>query len=413
MKRILPLFTLLISVASHASTLEVLHWWTSPGELEAQKLLKDVLAKENIQWKDFAVDGGGGDSALRVLQMRALSGNPPDAAQIKGPDIAEWAKMGMIKKVDYIVPSPVWREYISSTVKQTVSYNGYYLALPLNIHRVNWLWLNKEIFDELALEVPKTWDQFFIVADKIKLAGYTPIAHGRTSWQNSVLFESVAISVLGAERYRKAFVEFDEAVLNSPKMLEAFKKFKRLNEYIKNDQQGEGWAYSGEMLIDKKAAMLFMGDWVKGMWLASGKVAMQDYLCVDVPESEGVFSYNIDSFVFFDKHNIENEIITNSNSETFAKTLLSTDFQHTFNIKKGSIPVRTNMDMKGFDECSQKAYSDFYSNKLVPSFSQNMATSSYLQAEMSKIISHYFNNPSITAEQVMKQLSVAIRAINK
>jgi len=413
MKKILPLLPLLISLESHASTLEVLHWWTSPGELEAQNILKNVLAKQNIQWKDFAVDGGGGDSALRVLQMRALSGNPPDAAQIKGPDIVEWAKMGMIKKVDYIVPSPVWRQHIPYTVKQTVSYNGYYLALPLNIHRVNWLWLNKEIFDELALEIPTTWDQFFSVADKIKLADYTPIAHGKTSWQNSVLFESVVISVLGAARYRQAFVEFDDEVLNSPEMLEAFKKFKRFNEYIGNDLQGKGWASSGEMLIEKKAAMLFMGDWVKGMWLASNKVAMQDYLCVDVPQSKGIFSYNIDSFVFFDKHDKKNESTIDLNNETFAKTLLSTDFQHTFNIKKGSIPVRMNMDMQDFDECSQKAYADFYSNELVPSFSQNMATSSYLQGEMSKIISHYFNDPSITAEQVMKQLSVAIRAVNK
>lgn len=407
------LLPLLLSVQSNVNALEVLHWWTSPGELEAQKVLKDELIKQAVHWQDFAIVGGGGDSAMRVLQMRALSGNPPDAAQIKGPDIAEWAKMGMLKKVDYIVPSPVWRQNLSNIVKKTVSYNGYYMALPLNIHRVNWLWLNKEIFEELALEIPTTWQQFFIVADKIKMAGYIPLAHGRTNWQNSVLFESVVLSLLGATRYRQAFVEFDESVLISPEMLDAFKMFKRLNDYISDDSHGEDWTFSGRMLIDKQAAMLFMGDWVKGMWSASGVVAMQDYLCVDVPQNNDVFSYNIDSFVFFNKYNKKNATITDLNYETFAKTLLSSDFQHDFNIKKGSIPVRMNMDMQGFDECSQKAYFDFYHRELVPSFSQNMATTSHLQSEMSKIISHYFNNPSITAEQAMKQLSVTIRAVNK
>jgi hypothetical protein len=42
-----------------------------------------------------------------------------------------------------------------------------------------------------------------------------------------------------------------------------------------------------------------------------------------------------------------------------------------------------------------------------------MSTGSYLQTEMSKIISNYFNTEAMTPEQVVKQLSVAIRAVNK
>ena len=298
MNKKLPLLALIFSMQVHASTLEVLHWWTAPGELESQKVLKEALAKQNVQWLDFAIVGGGGESAQRVLQMRALSGNPPDAAQIKGPDIAEWSRMGMLKKVDGIVSAKSWTN-IPDIVKQTVSYDGHYMALPLNIHRVNWLWLNKSIFDELQLAPPETWDEFFMVADKIKNAGYIALAHGGTNWQDSLLFESVALSLLGAKQYKKAFVDFDEEALTSQEMQAAFKKFKQLNAYININEQEKSWVASSNMLTDKKAAMLFMGDWVKGMWHASGKVAMQDYLCVDVPQSQGVFSYNIDSFVFF------------------------------------------------------------------------------------------------------------------
>ena len=69
--------------------------------------------------------------------------------------------------------------------------------------------------------------------------------------------------------------------------------------------------------------------------------------------------------------------------------------------------------MQAFDACSQKSYKDFNQSQLVPSFSQNMATSSYLQTEMSKIISHYFHNDKVSAQQTVKQLSIAIRAVNK
>lgn len=223
------------------------------------------------------------------------------------------------------------------------------------------------------------------------------------------------MSLLGAEKYKQAFVEFDKSLLISAEMIDVFKKFKKLHRYTSPDMQGKDWTDASQMISDKKAAMLFMGDWVKGMWHASGKIALKDYLCVDVPESAGLFSYNIDSFVFFNKTNPyfeSNNVLTNRN-QTFVQTVLSHEFQIRFNIEKGSIPVRVDMDMRAFDSCAKKSYYDFNHAKLVPSFSQNMASSSYLQGEMSKIISYYFNNEAVTADETVKRLSLAIRALNK
>ena len=45
------------------------------------------------------------------------------------------------------------------------------------------------------------------------------------------------------------------------------------------------------MVINGKAAMQFMGDWVKGEFIAAGK----DYVCVTAPGTQGMFSFNIDS----------------------------------------------------------------------------------------------------------------------
>jgi glucose/mannose transport system substrate-binding protein len=410
MKNILVLLTILLSLQSHARSLEVLHWWTESGESEAQAVLDTSLEKQSIKWKNFAIVGSGGESALRVLQMRALSANPPDVAQIKGPDIAEWAKMGMLKEVDGIVDIEAWDEHIPDIVKQTITYQGTYMALPLNIHRVNWLWLNKAIFDELNLLPPRTWEEFFVVADKIKQAGYVALAHGGTNWQDSLLFESLALSLLGAEKYKQAFVEFDETLLTSDEMIEVFKQFKRLNQYVGENMRGKDWVVASQMISDKKAGMLFMGDWVKGMWHAKGKVPLKDYLCVEVPGTENIFSYNIDSFVFFKKLSSSS---VNDNTHAFAATILSEDFQRDFNIKKGSMPIRMNMDMSPFDVCSKKSYADFKNSSLVPSFSQNMATSSYLQTEMSKIISYYFKSDDLSAKQATRQLSLTIRAVNK
>ena len=317
-----------------------MHWWTAPGEIEAQALLKETLLAQGVEWKNFAIVGGGGESALRVLQMRALSGNPPEVAQIKGPDIAEWAEMGMLKPIDKIVPTRTWQSILPEIVKKTVSVDGHYMALPLNIHRVNWLWLNKAIFEELQLSPPKTWAEFMTTAEVIHKAGYIAIAQGDSNWQDSLLFESVALSLLGADKYKLAFVEFDDAVLQSQDMINAFIQFKQLKRYMSVELKGKDWVEASHMLTDKKAAMQFMGDWAKGMWRASGKIAMQDYLCVDVPESEGLFSYNIDSFVFFKK---SDNTTQNANKKMFVETLLSSQFQRDFSLIKGSVPARIKM----------------------------------------------------------------------
>ncbi len=402
------LLPLLFNINANATPLEVLHWWTAPGEAESQRILEKTLLEKDIEWQNFAIVGEGGDSALRVLQMRALSGNPPDTAQIKGPDIGEWAKVGMLAEVDKIFDTQSWGYILPKVVRDTVTFNDHYMAVPINVHRVNWLWLNKKIFKELKLPVPTTWDSFFVIADKIKAAGYLPLAHGGTAWQDALLFESMALSLLGAEKYRKAFVEHDIAVLNSAEMVTVFKKYKRLHAYVDKSMVGQDWFNASQLIATDKAAMQFMGDWAKGMWNVSGKVAMLDYICVDVPESKGIFSYNIDSFVIFEKYNFQ----ARKNVQTiFVETLLSKQFQSEFNISKGSIPVRNDINMDAFDACAQKSYADFNSAQLVPSFTQNMASTSHLQNIITQIISNYFNAPNVDAEKTVKRLSLAIRAL--
>ena len=76
-----------LSPAMAGGEAEVLHWWTSGGEAKALQVLKDDFAKKGGSWKDMPVAGGGGDAAMVTLKARIVSGDPPTAAQIKGPTI--------------------------------------------------------------------------------------------------------------------------------------------------------------------------------------------------------------------------------------------------------------------------------------------------------------------------------------
>src|SRR5260370_32156852 len=58
---------------------------------------------------------------------------------------------------------------------------------------------------------PKNWDEFLAEADKIKAAGYLPIAMGGNAQQTGWLFYAMLAGVGGKEVYRKVFVDHDAA----------------------------------------------------------------------------------------------------------------------------------------------------------------------------------------------------------
>jgi len=400
----------LSSTVVHAGEVEVLHWWTSGGEAKSVSVLKGLIEEQGNSWKDFAIAGGGGESAMTVLKTRAVSGNPPSAAQIKGHDIQEWGKLGFLTDLSDVAKEEDWDSVLPEVATQVMKYKGRYVAVPVNVHRVNWLWVNPEVLKKSGAKVPTTLDEFFIAADKIKAAGFIPLAHGGQTWQDVTLFEAIALAVLGAEDYQKAFVDLDMDVLSSQKMTDVFVQFLRMRDYIDPNSRGRDWYSTTSMVINGEAAMQIMGDWAKGEFAAAGKVPGQDYLCVAAPGTHGQFTYNIDSFAFFKLSDEENRRA----QKDLARTILDKDFQEIFNLNKGSIPVRLDMDMRKFDQCALDSMATFKATSknggLVPSVSQGLATTSYVQGAIFDVVSNFFNAKSPDPEKAASKLARAVKS---
>lgn len=397
--------------ANAAGQVEVLHWWTSSGEAKSVKVLKHMMEQQGDSWKDFAVAGGGGESAMTVLKMRAVSGNPPTAAQLKGHDIQEWGRLGFLTSLDDVAQQEHWDNVLPPVVANIMKYNNHYVAVPINVHRVNWLWVNPTVFKAAGATVPTTLAEFFIAADKIKAAGFIALAHGGQPWQDATLFESIALAVLGSADYRKAFVDLNMTVINSAKMVDVFKQFKRMKAYIDPEAEGRHWNSATEMVINGQAAMQFMGDWAKGEFAQANKQAGKDYLCVPAPGTQHQFTFNIDSLAFF---KLKGTAADNVAQHDLAKILLTPYFQRVFNLNKGSIPVRLDMDMSAFDQCaldSMKAFKQAsLSGDLVPSFSQNLATTADVQSAIVDVVSEFFNQKNPDPELAPSRLARAIKS---
>lgn len=400
----------LTATAARAGEVEVLHWWTSGGEAKAASALKATLQAKGHTWKDFAVAGGGGDSAMTVLKSRVVSGNAPAAAQIKGPSLQEWAAEGVLANIDDVAKAEKWDSLLPPVVANVMKYKGNYIAAPVNVHRVNWLWANPEVFKKAGTKIPTTWDEFFVAAEALKKAGVTPVAHGGQPWQDFTTFESVALGVGGADFYKKALVQLDPGALKSATMDKVLDTFKKVKGYTDKNAAGRDWNLATAMVIKGEAGMQLMGDWAKGEFIAAGKAPGKDFVCAAAPGTAKSFTFNVDSFAMF---KLKNEANVKAQKE-LAAAIMSTDFQEVFNLNKGSIPVRLNMDLAKFDDCARLSSKDFVdtakSGALVPSVAHGMAVPSAAAGAIQDAVSQFWNSDKMTAAEAKTKIAAAAQA---
>ncbi len=401
-------FIFLFTFHAVAGEVEVLHWWTSGGEARSVAVLKDLLEKEGHAWKDFAVAGGGGDTAMTVLRSRAVSGNPPTAAQVKGPQIQQWGDEGVLTNLDDVARANNWDTLLPKVVADVMKYKGHYVAVPVNVHRINWMWVNPDVFRKSGAKIPTTWDEFDAAAQKIQKAGFIPVAFGGQAWQEATVFESIVVGVGGPEFYQKTLVEADPKFLNSPTMVECFKVLRNIKKYTDKNAPGRDWNLATAMVIQGKAAMQFMGDWAKGEFTAAGKTPGVDYVAMPVPNTSESFLFNVDSFIMFD---VKDKGAKQA-QKAMARLILEPKFQEVFNVNKGSIPCRLGMSRKAFDDIALRCMNDFIAsadmNALLPSMAHEMAVFPAIRGAMLDTVTSFYNS-DMSAEKGAKNLASAVK----
>ncbi|WP_439332099.1 ABC transporter substrate-binding protein [Paracoccus salsus] len=407
MKSVLAASTavMLAGPAMAQPTAEVLHWWTSGGEAKSVAVLQDQFKAEGGTWTDMPVAGGGGDAAMTALRARVLSGNAPTAVQLKGPAIQEWFEETGLADIGPVAEENGWADVLPEQLAAHMKCEGQWCAAPVNVHRVNWIWGNKQILDEHGITQPTTWEEFNAAAEKLQAAGITPLAHGGQSWQDATVFEAVVLGLGGPEFFQKALVDLDTEALNSDTMKQVFDELRVLRGYVDDNFSGRDWNLATSMVMNGEAAFQIMGDWAKGEFLAAGKEPGVDFVCWPTP-GDG-FLYNVDSFAFF---NVEGED-KQQGQALLAKLIMGPEFQKTFNLNKGSIPARTDVALDDFDDCAKQSNADMNEDagdgSLLPSYAHGMALRGAPAGAITDAVTNFFNS-DMSSEDAVQQLSDAV-----
>ena len=398
LKKMTVALSLLGSLSLYSAEVEVLHWWSSGSEAESIGKLKGLLEESGHTWKDFSVAGGNGVNAMTVLKSRVIAGNPPSAAQIKGPSIQEWSEIGSTLNLNDVAKANNWDKIIPARFAEHMKYKGNYVAVPVNVHKINWMWVNPAIFKKAGASIPTTWEQFEVAAKKIKAAGFIPVAAGGQAWQETTMFETIVLGVGGADFYTKALVDLDEKALASDTIKKSFDILRMVKSFTDKNAPGRDWNLATSMVYKGEAAMLFMGDWAKGEFKVAGKKVGIDYVALDTPQTSGSYIYNIDSFVMFDQKDAKKAVA----QKKLAQLILDKSFQVTFNTKKGSIPISLEAPRTQFDDIALRSMDQLnaasYSKTLVPSMAHQMAITDNLKCVFFDVVTNFYNSKMSSAE---------------
>lgn len=381
----------LSTTAVAAQEVEVLHWWTSGGEAAAVGTLRDTLAAGGIGWLDMPVAGGGGSDAMTVLRARVTAGDAPTAVQMLGFSIQDWAAEGALANLDALAAEQGWAGVVPAALQRFSTYDGHWVAAPVNVHSTNWVWANTALMAELGISQPSTWEEFVAAMETAKAAGKTALAHGGQAWQEATMFDSMVMGAGGPSFYQAAMVDLDPAALGSDTMVEAFNRMATLRSFVDDNFSGRDWNLATAMVINGDALFQIMGDWAKGEFVNAGMTAGNEFTCFRVPGTEGTVTFNSDQFAMF---NVTDPAAQQAQL-AMASAVLSPEFQVAFNLVKGSVPARTDIPSDAFDMCGQMGMAQLAaagaSGGLFGSMAHGHANPPSVQNAMYDVITAHFN----------------------
>jgi glucose/mannose transport system substrate-binding protein len=338
--------------AADPTPLTIYHSWSTPSEMAALNVLKTDLASNNIGWTEIAIPHDTGANVS--LTNMVTGGNPPNVFMNSDPGvIRDLAKQGAIMDLTKFFTDNNIAQNLPPTVLQEITVDGKIYKAPAGIHIDGMVYWNIDVAKKAGVD-PTKWtslDDMFADFAKVKAAGFQPLAVGSQDFQVGYLTHALIAAVAGPDIYNRFYgPTVDPKVFDEPALKTAIDWVRKFSLQVDPGSENRAWNDTTALVITGKALMQIHGDWMKGEWRNAGKVAGQDFGCENIPGTKAL-AVTVDAWNFLDGSNVAD---AQKQAELeFAK--LDTDPKVTadFAAKKGSTPVRTDVDPASLDVCNK------------------------------------------------------------
>jgi multiple sugar transport system substrate-binding protein len=143
-----------------------------------------------------------------------------------------------------------------------MSVDGNQYGVPATYYQWG-IYYNADIFEELGLSEPSTWEEFMSVNETIKNAGYTPITIGtRFLWTTAGWFDYLNLRVNGLD-FHIDLMDGNVAYTDE-RVRRVFDYWRELidNDYFIENHASYSWQEAQAPLLNGEAAMYLMGNFL-------------------------------------------------------------------------------------------------------------------------------------------------------
>ena len=377
LKSLLVGTALTFATATSATDLEVTHWWTSGGEAAAVSKFADAWNATGNKWVDGAIAGSGG-TARPIIISRILGGDPMAATQLNhGRQAQELIEAGLLLDLTDVAEAGGWADIVNpSSLLDACTLDGKIFCVPINIHSAQWIWLSHAAYEKAGLEVPTDWNEFVASSGDLQAAGTLPLAMGQQGWQQNIAFGAITLAVAGLDAWSGVNVDKNADVARGAEYTAAFEAVAAARA-MAAESNVQDWNQATNMVITGTAGAQIMGDWAQGEFAVAKQVEGKDYSCLPGLGLNAVLDTGGDAFYF----PVNDDPAITAAQKELAAMLISPEAQVSFNLAKGSLPVRGDIDMSSANGCMQKGLEILASGGVLPSADITFSQDTTLQIE--------------------------------
>lgn len=244
-----------------------LHVWDTFTEEGQSAGMDKMIAKfqETHPNVEFQRDAQSIDNLRPVVQTALGAENGPDIIYYDtGPGYAGvLSEAGLLLPLDDAYAEKGWNDRIFDWTKERVTFGGKAYGIGNELEFIG-VYYNKNIFSELGVSEPKTFEEFIDICDKAKAAGYTPIAFADgPKWPAYHQFSIMANNIAGKEKLDQ--ILYGDGSWNDPDIIEAVQTFfVDLNQagYFLKDTTAISYEDGNAIFYSGQAAMDITGTWL-------------------------------------------------------------------------------------------------------------------------------------------------------
>jgi glucose/mannose transport system substrate-binding protein len=390
-----------------ATDLEVTHWWTSGGEAAAVAEFAKAFDAAGDHWVDGAI-AGSGDVARPIIISRILGGNPMGATQLNpGHDADELIDAGLMLDLTDLATKEHWDDILRpKTQLASCTKDGHVYCVPVNLHSAQWLWTNRHVYENLGIAPPQNWFEFVAAAPKLKEAGIQPMALAQ-GWPVGLLIGDLMVAIAGVDNYVKVYKDRDLGIAAGPEFTKVFEAVDAARSMVDPKDMTKQWNEAVALVITGKAGGVVHGDWSGGEFQVAKMVPGVDYDCLPGLGVTPVLNTGGDVFYFPKNKDPEVEAA----QLRLASLLITPEVQVAFNLKKGSLPMRGDVDLSAANDCMKKGLEILDHpadpNQVFPNDVQMLDRDSINQ--INDLMTNFFATPSMTVADVQAKFVEIIK----